>query len=438
MPQSSRLQHGFRALRHPNYRLFFFGQILSLVGTWMSQVATSWLVYRMTNSAFLLGVVGFSGQIPSFVLTPLAGVWVDRWNRRRVLKATQVLSMLQSFALAILVLGGHVTIWQIVVLAMFQGVVNAFDMPARQSFVVEMIEDRADLPNAIALNSSMVNSARLVGPSIAAIIIAAAGEGYCFLIDGFSYLAVIVSLVLMKTRPSTPRIRKNLLSEFREGWGYIRQFVPIRSILTLVAAVSLFGVPYSVLFPIFASDILHGGPYTLGFLTGAAGVGALISAIVLAMRRTIVGLGKWMTISTFLFGGGLIAFGFSRSLPLSIGLMLLNGFAMMHVMAGGNTIMQTILEEEKRGRVMSYYTMAFTGLLPFGSLVAGILASRIGAPLTVMIGGALVLAAGVWFLRRLEAVRRIVRPIYIELGIIPEVANGIQAATALQTPPEAD
>ncbi len=402
----------------------------------MTQVATSWLVYRLTSSPLALGLVGFSGQVPALLLTPFAGVWVDRWNRHRVLKLTQFLSMLESFALAVLALTGKINIWHIVSLTMFQGVVNAIDMPARQTFVVEMIEDRSDLPNAIALNSSMVNGARLVGPSIAGLVIAFAGEGYCFLIDGFSYLAVIGSLLLMQTSAAPVRVRQNVFAGLREGWSYIVDFTPLRSILALVGCVSLLGMPYSVLLPVFASDVLHGGAHTLGFLTGVTGIGALISALTLAMRKTIVGLGRLIGILAFAFGGGLILFGLSHSAVLSFPLMLVIGFSMMGLLAASNTIMQTIVEEDKRGRVMSFYTLSFTGVMPFGSLIAGGLASRIGAPWTVVVGGSLCLIAAFWFNSRLPEIRRIVRPIYIELGIIPEIASGVQAASALQTPPE--
>ncbi len=405
-----------------------------MIGTWMTQVATSWLVYRLTRSPLALGLIAFSGQLPALLLTPFAGVWVDRWNRHRVLKITQTLSMLESFALAALALSGLITIWLIVVLTMFQGVVNAIDMPARQTFVVEMIEDRADLSNAIALNSSMVNGARLVGPSIAGLVIAYAGEGYCFLIDGFSYLAVIGSLLLMHTKPGV-RARQNLLEGLREGWNYIVGFTPLRSILGLVGFISLVGIPYSVLLPVFATVVLHGGAHTLGFLTGAAGIGALMSAITLALRRTIVGLGKMINIMAFTFGGGLIAFGFARSAWLSFPLMVVVGFSMMGLLAASNTIMQTIVDEDKRGRVMSFYTLSFSGVAPFGSLIAGALAARIGAPMTVVIGGFLCLMAGIWFSIRLPEIRRVVRPIYIDLGILPEIAAGVQAASALQTPP---
>jgi MFS family permease len=425
-----------RSLRHRNYRLFFIGQSLSLIGTWMTQVATSWLIYRLTGSAWLLGFVGFSGQLPAFFLAPFAGVWVDRWNRHRILKITQTLSMLESFALAGVVLTGHTNVWNIVFLTAFQGIVNAVDMPARQAFLVEMVTDRADLANAIALNSSMVNGARLIGPSIAGIVIGFAGEAYCFLIDGFSYLAVIASLLFMTVTPVLRLARKNVFSELKEGFAYVSSFTPIRSILLLLMCVSLVGVPYSVLLPIFASDILHGGPHTLGFLTGAAGMGALISAITLAARKTIVGLGRVIAMTAFTFGLGLIALGLSHWLWLSLPLMLVTGFSMMQQMSSSNTIMQTIVDESKRGRVMSFYTMAFIGVAPFGSLIAGFAASRIGAPHTVMVGGALCMLTAFWFSRRLQGIREVVRPIYVKLGILPEVASGIQAASALQTPPE--
>jgi MFS family permease len=328
--------------------------------------------------------------------------------------------MLQSFALAALTFSGIINIWHIAVLMMFQGIVNAFDMPARQTFVIEMVEDRNDLPNAIALNSSILNGSRLIGPSIAGAIIALAGEAYCFLIDGFSYLAVIGSLLLMNVRPGPRRLHENIWLELREGLEYIGQFVPIRSILTLIAALSFAGAPYSVLLPVFASAILHGGPHTLGFLSAASGFGALTSALTLALRRTIVGLGTMMKITAFTFGGGLILFALSRNFWVSFFLMFVCGFSMMQTFAAGNTIMQTIVAEGKRGRVMSFYTLAVIGMVPFGSLLSGTLADRIGAPLTVALGGTFVLGFAIWFSRKLQHIRTIVRPIYRELGILPE------------------
>jgi MFS family permease len=426
-----------RALRHRNYRLFFTGQSVSLVGTWMTRVATAWLVYRLTHSPFLLGLVSFSGQIPAFLLGPFAGVWVDRLDRHRVLVATQVLSMLQSFALAALALTGVINVWEIIALAVCQGAINAFDMPARQAFVIQMIESHHDLSNAIALNSSMVNGARMIGPSLAGIIIAGFGEGYCFLIDGVSYIAVIVSLLAMVvSRAEGKRRRIGVLHELAEGWHYVARFAPIRSILLMLALMSFAGMPYMALMPIFAGSVLHGGPDTLGFLMAASGVGALGGALTLALRRSVVGLGRMIAIADATFGAALLLFALSRWMWLSMALMLFTGFGMMLQMASSNTILQTIVEEDKRGRVMSFYAMAFMGAAPVGSLVAGLAAKYFGAPLTLGIGGAACLAGSVWFASRLPAIRKLVRPIYIRLGILPEVASGLQAATALELPPE--
>jgi len=422
-----------RALRNRNYRLFFGGQSVSLIGTWMTRIATSWLVFRLTKSALLLGVVGFAGQIPTFLLAPFAGVWVDRLSRHRVLVVTQVLAMLQSFALAVLALSGVIRISHIIALSIFQGLINAFDTPARQAFVVEMVDQREDLSNAIALNSSMVNMARLIGPSIAGIIIAGVGEAYCFLIDGFSYLAVIASLLLMQIRAvPRPSTRASMLVELREGWEYVAHFTPVRSILLLLALVSLVGMPYTVLMPIFAVDVLHGGPHTLGFLMGASGVGALYGAARLASRKTVLGLGRLVPLMAIVFGGSLVAFSLSRWIYLSLPLMFLTGLGMMQQMACSNTILQTIVPDSRRGRVMSYYTMAFFGMAPFGSLFAGSLASRIGAPRTLLVGGLCCVVAAAWFWTQLPELRRLVRPIYVELGLIPEVATGLQSATEMR------
>lgn len=426
-----------RSLRHRNYRLFFSGQSVSLIGTWMTRVATSWLIYRLTNSAFLLGLIGFSGQIPMLVLGPLAGVWVDRWNRHRVLVVTQVLSMLQSFALAVLALTGKITFWEIFGLSLLQGSVNAFDMPARQAFVIEMVESRGDLANAIALNSSMVNGSRLIGPSLAGLLIAAAGEGYCFLIDGISYIAVIISLLLMEVSREPRRQQgEKVLTELKRGWQYASGFVPIRAILLLLALVSLVGMPYTVLMPIFAGSVLHGGAHTLGFLMAASGVGAVTSAIVLARRETVRGLGRLIFLNASLFGVALLGFSLSRWFWLSLVLMVATGYGLMQQMAASNTVLQTIVEEDKRGRVMAFYSMAIVGTAPFGSLISGVVADRIGAPATLGIGGVLCVLGALWFLRRLPQLRALIHPIYVRLGIIPEVAAGLQAASALQTPPE--
>jgi MFS family permease len=421
-PEKSGISRAWRALRHRNFRLFFGGQTVSLIGTWMTRLATSWLVYRLTGSAILLGVVGFAGQIPTFLLAPFAGVWIDRLNRRNVLLFTQILAMLQSLALAVLTLTRHINIHEIIWLSAFQGAINAFDMPGRQTFLVEMVEDKRDLGNAIAMNSSMVNLARLVGPSLAGAVIALSGEGYCFLIDGLSYLAVIASLIAMRLKPAViKRTSDSIITQLKEGWSYVSDFVPIRTILLLFALVSLMGWPFTVLMPIFAGTILHGGPHTLGFLMGAVGIGALISAISLAVRRTVLGLGKMIPISTAAFGLGLIIFGTSRLLWLSLLMMFVCGFGMMQQMAASNTIIQTIVEESKRGRVMSFYTVAFVGMASFGSLLAGALAHAIGAQRTVMLSGAFCLAGAAWFATRLRDIRKYLRPIYSSLGILPPV-----------------
>lgn len=394
------------ALRHKNYRLFLCGQFISLIGTWMQQVGLAWLVYRLTNSAFLLGIVGFAGQVPTFLLTPFAGVLVDRWNRHRLILATQALAMVQAFILSILVLGGRVAIWQIILLTVSLGIVNAFDLPARQSFVSEMVESRQDFGNAIALNSSMVNGSRLFGPALAGIVIAAFGEGICFLLNGISYLAVLTSLVMMKV-PARRQERgdANLLQGLREGVVYAFGLPPIRAILLLLALVSLFGMPYATLLPIFAGSILHGGAKTFGFLLGAAGMGAFSGSLYLTLRKNVTGLGRIVTFSSALFGIGLVAFSRSQVLWLSLVTTFLAGLGMMVQMASSNIILQTMVEDDKRGRIMSLYTAAFMGMAPFGNLFAGIFAARIGAPNTVLISGMFCLLGSLVFAGRLSLQR---------------------------------
>ncbi|HOV80395.1 MAG TPA: MFS transporter [Bacillota bacterium] len=398
-----------RSFHYRNYRLFFSGQGISLIGTWIQNIAVSWLVYRLTNSEFLLGVVGFAGQIPAFVLTPFAGVLADRWNRRQILVATQTLAMLQALALAFLVLSGNVTIWHLIPLSVFLGLVNAFDTPARQSFVVDIIEKKEDLGNAIALNSSMFNGARLVGPSIAGMLIAGVGEGICFLLNGISYIAVILALLAMRIKPRQAKPGKTLvLNEFREGLAYTWGFSPIKYILSLLALVSLVGMPYSVLMPVFAREILKGGPHTLGFLMGASGTGALAGAYFLASRRNTRGLETFIPAAAGIFGAGLAAFSRSGSLGLSMSLLVLTGFCMMVNMASCNTVLQTIVDDDKRGRVMSLYTTAFMGMMPFGSLLGGGLAARIGAADTVLLGGISCIAGALVFAAKLPALRKAV------------------------------
>ena len=426
----------FRTLRYRNYRLFFGGQLISLVGTWMQQIALTWLVYRLTNSALLLGVVGFAGQFPTFLFGPVAGVLADRMNRHHIIIATQTLSMIQAIILSVLTLTGVIHVWHIIVLSSFLGLINAFDMPTRQSFVLDMIEHREDIGNAIALNSSMFNGARLVGPSIAGLVIAALGEGLCFVLNGASYLAVIVALLAMKiSRQTSSPERPGVFTELREGFGYVTRSIPIRSILLLIVVVSTMGLQYTILMPIFARDILHGGPNTLGFLMGATGVGAVIGALTLASRKTVRGLARWIPTAAATFGLGLLLFGFSTNLTLSLFLLLLTGFGMMVQLASSNTILQTIADDDKRGRVMSFYVMSFMGMAPFGSLLAGALAGAIGAPATLAISGTVCILGAVMFATRLPILRKEIRPIYARLGIIPEVSTGVQAATHLTMPP---
>ncbi len=414
------MSHAWRALRHRNFQLFFFGQTISVIGNWMTRLATTWLVYRMTHSALLLGVVSFAGQIVSFALGPFAGVWVERLNRRKLLVATQAAAAVQSLALAALTLAHLITLWEIIALTALQGLINAFDMPGRQSFLVQLVDDRNDLSNAIAINSSMANGARLIGPAIAGLVIAAFGEGWCFLIDGVSYFAVIASLLSMRiTRPDSYRNRASMLEQMREGWNYVRTFRPIRTILLLFSLISLMGYSYSVLMPIFAGQVLHGGATTLGWLTGASGVGALASALSLAARRSVVGLTRMLQISAAMLGGALILFGLSHLFWLSLVLMVFVGFGLMQTAAASNTIIQSLVPDDKRARAMSYYTMAFFGAAPFGSLLAGTLAHHIGAPRTVIFTGAFCVAGSVWFTFNLSKVNSVMHPIYREMGLMP-------------------
>ncbi|HEX4354365.1 MAG TPA: MFS transporter [Polyangiales bacterium] len=413
-----------RALRHRNYRLFFGGQSLSLIGTWLTRVATSWLVYRLTGSSLALGLVGFAGQIPTFLAAPFAGVWVDRWNRHRVLVVTQVLAMLQSAGLAALALSGRIDVRSVAALAVFQGFINAFDVPARQSFVVQMVDDRLDLPNAIALNSSMVNAARLIGPSIGGLLIAWVGEGYCFAIDAISYVFVIASLLAMRIRHvEKVRSDKHLWIELKEGFHYAMNFPPIRNVLSLLALVSFMGIPYAVLMPAVAARTLGGGAHTLGFLMAASGLGALGGTLYLASRKSVLGLGRVIVFASAAFGLGLIAFSQSRGFALSFALLVPTGMGMMIEMAASNTIIQTVVDEDKRGRVMSFYTMAFFGTVPFGSLFAGVMADRFGPSTTIAIGGASCVLGALVFFRTLPSFRRSVRPVYVRLGILQDIPD---------------
>ena len=412
-----------RALRHRNYRLFFSGQSVSLIGTWITRVATSWLVYRLTGSELLLGLVAFCGQIPTMLLAPFAGVIVDRRDRHRLLVITQVLSLLQSLTLAVMTLEGVISVPWLLALQIAQGVINAFDTPARQAFVVEMVEDRRDLPNAIALNSAMVNGSRIIGPSIGGVLIAAVGEGWCFLLDAVSYLFVVASLLMMRVpRASQPSAGTRMLDELRDGWRYLRGSVPIRTALIVLAIVSTMAMPYTVLMPAYVDGLLGGGPNTLGTLMAASGVGALAGGMYLAGRRSVVGLGRVCMYATLTFGAALIGFAVAGSVWFALAALPFVGGAFMMQMAATNTILQTLVEDRMRGRVMAFYTMAFFGTAPIGSLLAGVAAERIGLRWTIASGGVVCIAAGIWLAARLPELRALVRPIYVERGILPPPA----------------
>ncbi len=425
--------NAFRALKHKNFRLYFSGQGISIVGTWVQRIALTWLVYRLTNSALLLGVVGFSGQIPILIVTPFAGVLADRLDKHKILLYTQTLSMVQAFVLAILVLTNTIQIWEIIALSVILGMFDALDMPTRQSFMVEMIgNNREDLGNAIAINSSMVNSARLIGPSIAGILISLFGEGWCFLLNAISYTAVIVSLLKMEVehKPVSSK-KKETFKELKEGVHYAFGFAPIKSLLLLLAVVSFMGTPIRILAPVFVKNFFHGGADLFGFLMGASGLGALTGAIFLMNRKSVLGLGRLITIAVFTFGVGLTAFALSHVLILSLIFMFMTGIGMMIQLAGSNTMLQTIVENDKRGRVMSLYAMSFRGMAPFGSLLAGAAAGLIGASLTLVIGGIFCVAGAIYFFINLPKMRVLIRPIYIKYGILPETLQGVETATRL-------
>lgn len=430
MDFSSKLKTIFRSLQYRNYRLFFGGQSISLIGTWMQRIAMPWLVYHLTGSAFLLGLVSFAGQIPTFLLAPLAGVVTDKFSRYRVLLITQVISLLQALILALLSLAGVIQIWHIVVLSIALGCVNAFDVPSRQSFVVEMVEKKEHLGNAIALNSMMFNGARLIGPSIAGLILATAGEGICFLINAVSYIFVVVSLLSMKIQKKEI-IRKsgNVLNDMKEGFRYTFGFAPIKHLLILLGIVSLMGSSYQVLMPVFAKEILHGNSSTFGFLMGAAGVGALAGAIFLASRETLIKLGRIIPAASAMFGAGLVVLSFTKYFSVSLLLMIIIGLGLMLQTASSNTILQTITDDDKRGRVMSFYTIAIMGTAPFGSLLAGSLAKVTGTPHTILIGGICCIAGAFLFYKKLPELKKIAHPVYVKMGLIPEIVTGIQTAS---------
>ena len=407
----------FRALRHRNFQLFFGGQLISLIGTWMQSVAQSWLVYRITHSSLLLGSVGFAGQFPVFLAAPLGGIVADRYNRQRVVIGTQVASMLLAFALALLTLTHRVTVREIFCLAALLGVVNAFDIPGRQSFLVEMV-GKEDLINAIALNSSMFNGARIIGPAIAGLLVAKIGEGWCFLVNAVSYIAVILGLFMMRVTLRNQRPQGSPIAHVMEGFRFVQKTAPIRAILLLLGLVSLVAMPYTVLMPIFADKILHGGARGLGILMGATGVGALLGALTLATRTGVYGLGRWITFSCGGFGISLIAFAVSRNFWLSTILLVPVGFCMMLQMSSSNTLIQSMVPDHLRGRVMSVYSMMFMGMAPFGALFGGAVADRLSAPIAVSIGGVAALGGAAIFGLRLPSLRVEARRLIVAQGMV--------------------
>jgi MFS family permease len=415
-PSMSRWAITLRALRHRNFQLFFGGQIISLTGTWMQSVAQAWLVYSITKSSFLLGAVGFASQIPVFLLAPLGGTVADRTNRHRLIIATQTASMILAAILAWLTLSHRVQVPHIFILAALLGVVNAFDIPGRQSFLVDMV-GKEDLMNAIALNSSIFNGARVIGPAVAGILVAKIGEGWCFALNAISYIAVIVGLLLMKVH-CEPRGSKNSpLADIVEGFRWVNRTKVIRALLLLIGLVSLVGMPYTVLMPIFADQILHGGARGLGILMGATGVGALLGALTLASKTGVTGLGRWVAFTCAGFGVSIILFSFSRYFWLSVVLLLPAGFTMMLQMACSNTLIQTMVPDQLRGRVMALYSMMFMGMAPFGALLGGALAHRIGAPITIAIGGVACITGAMWFGRLLPAMRVEARRLIVAQGM---------------------
>ncbi|MDH3270412.1 MAG: MFS transporter [Gemmatimonadota bacterium] len=429
---TARFRLAFRALRHRDLRLFFAGQAVSLVGTWMQQVAMSWLVYRLTGSALLLGVISFSSQFPSFLMAPFAGALADRWSRYRMVVVAQTLSMIQATVLAVLVITDVVTVTHLIVLSVMIGLINGVDVPARQALMIRLVRGADDLPNAIALNSSMFNAARLVGPALAGVLIGLVGEGPVFVLNAASYIAVLWALAQLRVSRQPGQPVGSVLRSMVEGFSYAVRSPPIRDLLILLSGISLVGVPYVVLFPVFARDVLGGGAGTLGLLTSSAGLGSLAGALALASRSTVRGLGPVLAWGIVAFGASLMGFAFSRTLPLSCALLVVSGFAMIVVTASTNTILQTIVSEEMRGRIMSLYTMAFVGMTPLGGLAGGAIASRVGAPTAVVLGGAGCMALAAWTFWRLPALRSLIRPIYAELGIIPEVATGLQSVSEMR------
>ncbi len=415
----NKIEHTFRAFKYRNYRLFFAGQGLSAVGTLMQQMAQGWLVYRLTDSPLMLGIVAFAGQVPAFFLTPMAGLLSDRYDRRSIILIADIVQMLQAFILAALLLAGIVQPWHIIVLSVVLGTAGAFEMTTRHSFVPQMVDDKEDLGNAIALNSVMFNMARLIGPALAGVVVAWMGEGMCFIINGVSFFAVIAALLMMDVKKRVHAGHKDLFNELKEGFRYVFEFIPLRIIILLMVFVSLTGSSVLVLLPVFARDILHGGPRAFGFLTGAIGLGAMLGAFYMASRRTVRGLGNVIVVALFLFGTGLIAVSFAGSLIVTIAFLMIVGLGTMMHMASSNTIIQTVADDDKRGRVMSLYILSFSGFVPLGNLIAGSAANVFGVRYVVAFAGILTISAGVIFIFLLPKIRKHIRPVYIRKQIIP-------------------
>ncbi len=422
-----------RSLSHRNFRLFFLGQGISLIGTWMQQIAMSWVVFQLTGSSFQLGLVFFCGQIPALFLSPLAGVLIDRWNRRRLLLLTQSLAMIQAFTLAALDMTGTIAVWQILPLSVFLGVVNTFDITGRQAFLSEMVTDRNDLSNAIALNSSLMNIARLLGPSLAGLLLAETSASVCFLVNGISYFSVLLALLAMRITPHITRHKgTGLLEELREGFFYAFHFLPIRVILLVCCMASMVGSSYNVILPEYSVQILHGNARTLGMLSSAAGLGALGGALFLATRNSVIGLGKWIGIGLVMMGIGFIAFAWATQFWMAFTALTVIGFGLIMQMAASTTLLQTIVEEDKRGRVMSFFTMAFLGMAPFGSLLAGYVAKTLGIATIFIMNGCVCLVGALVFFILLPRLRKLIRPIYVRLNIIPPLVTGIEVASELK------
>jgi MFS family permease len=416
----------FSSLHSRNYRLYFTGQGISLIGTWMQNIALSWLVYRLTGSVFLLGLIGFTSQIPTFVLAPFTGVLTDRHNRLKIMIIAQVCFMLQALTITLLVLFNLIEVWHIIVLSLAFGIITAFDAPARQSLVIELIDNPDDLGNAIALNSAIFNGARLVGPAIAGITIAIVGEGICFLLNTLSFVAVIIALLRIKI-PFKQRIIQagNFKKSFKEGFHYTFKSVPIRTLIILLATLSLVGLSFIVLLPAYAKEILHGSSDTLGYLMSAMGAGALLGALYMAARNTVLGLGKVISLSVSSLGLAIILASISNRTWFSLIVFFFGGLTMILSLSSINTMLQTVADEDKRGRVMSFYAMALMGTTPIGNLIAGTEASGIGIPYTLLICGTITVFSGIWFEIKRKSLRKFLRTIYIKKGILTGLPNDL-------------